>query len=95
MDSGAYFSGSDGPEFVEVASALFPTGRAESLSQGDTNDVMHLLAHHAADGDIFVTNNTRDFVANGRRERLRERWGIVVMTPAETVEHLARVDGVT
>jgi hypothetical protein len=34
---------------------------------------------------VFVTSNTRDFIDDGRRERLNTVFKIVVMTPEETV----------
>ena len=37
-------------------------------------------------GDIFVTNNTRDFILEPRRSLLQSRWGIIVMTADEVVD---------
>lgn len=92
FDSDAYLSEDDsGPEFLELASILFPQKlpyKPERLTENQNNDVMHLIAHVEAACHIFVTKNTRDFINDGRRERLHERWGIIVMTLDEVVPYL-------
>ena len=72
-----------GPEFVEIASVLFP-GKLP-LTQNDRNDTMHVLSHVGAKGDIFIT---RDGAILRNRDLLRSQWKIVVMTDDEAVEHL-------
>ncbi len=80
-----------GPQFDQVAAVLFPGMRPDQV-EADTNkanDVMHLLSHHDGGGDFFVTNDSKDFIKADRRQLLRARFGIVVMTAAEMVEHLS------
>jgi hypothetical protein len=91
----AYLSDGTGPTFFDLAGTVFPGADPSTLSDGDANDVMHLLSHVGADGDIFVTNGKKDFIAAGKREALRERFGIVVMTDAETVAHFLALHGWT
>lgn len=88
FDSGAYLPEKAEPSFAQIASILFPGMDVSALAQNEVNDVMHLLAHHDSGGDIFVTGDVKDFIAAPRRDLLRERWGIFVMTPDEAVAHL-------
>jgi hypothetical protein len=88
FDSGAYLAESSEPSFAEIASICFPGRDSQALKQNEINDVMHLLAHHDGGRDIFVTANTKDFINGSRRDLLRSRWQIVVMTPEEAVLHL-------
>ena len=81
------------PEFFEVASVLFPGVPHGTLPEGDANDVMHLLSHAGARADIFVTDGKKDFISGGKRELLRKRFGIVVMTAEEAVPHLSSTYG--
>ena len=87
LDS-SYLAPSDNnaPEFGDIASILFPQKDYALLSDNDSNDVMHLMGHYYAKADIFLTNNTNDFVKDGRREVLKKQFGIVVMTPEEAVD---------
>ena len=91
----AYLAGENsGPGFMELAQVLFPNQKDPlSLSNGDTNDVMHLVSHAHSKNEVFVTNNTKHFIANGRREKLKDGFGIVIMTPEEVVDHLSARHG--
>ncbi len=84
----AYLAKDGGPQFDDIASILFPGRDPRSLCSNKSNDVMHMLGHSYSDSDYFLTDDKKDFIANGRRELLRARYGIVVMTPDEMVEHL-------
>ena len=76
------------PQFDEIANILFPRMDARTLNSNEANDVMHLLGHCYSNSDYFVTDDRHDFIEDGRRELLRERFGIVVMTAGEMVDHL-------
>ena len=88
FDSGASLTEKAEPAFAQIASILFPGIDVVALAQNEVNDVMHMLAHHDSGGDIFVTGDLKDFIAATRRISLRDRWGIIVMTPDEAVAHL-------
>jgi hypothetical protein len=92
-DTDAYFDGPAEPSFAGLASVLFPRMRRDQLNQNQTHDVMHLLAHVGARCDVFLTNNTKDFIKDMRRERLAMRWRICVQTPAEFVEEMVTTRG--
>lgn len=86
MDSDAYLDGPEEPSFEGLASVLFPTVPLDRLTDNQDNDVMHLLGHVGAQGDVFLTNNTKDFIDGHRRGALASQWGIVVQTPDEFVQ---------
>jgi hypothetical protein len=94
---GAYFSSvySPRPEFSEIASVVFPGRPRGTLTQPEQNDVMHLLSHIGSGADIFVTDGKKDFINDGKREALKARFGVAVMTGDETVRHLAALYGWT
>lgn len=83
----------DTPEFLDVAKVLFPAIAPEALNENQQSDVMHLLAHVTAKADVFVTNNTKDFVNDGRREQLKTKFQITVMTAEEVVTDLSSKNG--
>ncbi len=87
-----YFASSENnsPQFWDISSILFPRKDWKKLSDNESNDVMHLMAHYYAKVDIFLTNNTNDFVKDGRRESLKGKFGIVVMTPQEVVDEFSK-----
>jgi hypothetical protein len=76
-----------GPAYQDVASVLFP-GCSIPLTKQDNNDVMFLMAHLFAGNDIFVTNNKKDFIRDGRQAAITERFGTKVMTDDEAVDFL-------
>ena len=80
----------EGPDFEEIASVLFPSMRRDDVEKDENkaNDVMHLVSHASGGGSIFVTKDEKDFIKGHRRDVLKDKWGIVVMTPDEAVEHL-------
>ncbi|GAA3242327.1 hypothetical protein [Nonomuraea helvata] len=51
------------------------------------HDVHHLSAHWTAEHDFFVTRDEDDMLK--KREELKRRVGIVVLTPAEVLEKLS------
>ena len=91
----AYLSDGTGPTFFDLAGVVFPDADPSTLADGDANDVMHLLSHLGAEADIFVTNGKKDFISGGKREALRVRFAIEVMTDDETVAHLSALHGWT
>ena len=78
----------DFPTFQDLASVLFPTLGWQNLTLNQTNDVMHLMGHVGSDSFAFLTNNTKDFIVDGRQETLKATHQIIVMTPDEAVEYV-------
>ena len=54
---------------------------------------MHLLGHAHGNSDILITDNTKDFLADGRQKKLNNAFQIVVMKPLELVKTLSRKHG--
>lgn len=71
--------------FQRISAVLFPHRDSHRLSITEVNAVAHLQRHVTNARSVFVTSNTRDFIDDGRRERLNTVFKIVVMTPEETV----------
>ncbi len=84
---------SGGPNFKTVAAVLFPNKDSQKLSMTEINDVAHLVKHHSSKNEFFVTHNLKDFIEGGKRERLKNSFGIIAMTPAEAVETLSKIEG--
>ncbi len=74
-----------GPEIPDAAlkDVLFPS--AKTLNEKQKADIRHLKQVVRTGSDCFVTINTRDFIRDGRREKLVNRFGIWVFTPEEIV----------
>ncbi len=49
-------------------------------------DVDQLLAHIIKKRDYFVTSDEKDFIKNGKREKLKSEFGVEIMTPVEFVK---------
>lgn len=92
------------PSFNQVASILFPNLVTEQLSENQSNDAMHLIAHIHSDSDYFVTRNIKDFIdarkTNSnrnknlndlKREKLEE-LGIYVKTPEEILQKIKAIN---
>jgi len=84
-----------GNSFEQVSSVLFPFRDPRKLNMTEINDIVHLLRHQTLGHTVFVTSNVRDFIEQGKRERLQTVFKIVVMTPEETVGMLKQVEGWT
>ena len=84
---------SGGANFRGVAAVLFPQRDSQKLHMGEINDVVHILQHHSSKNELFVTHNLKDFIENGKRERLKAAFGIIAMTPDEAVEMLSTIEG--
>ncbi len=82
-----------GVNFKEMASVLFPHQDSQRLDIHQINDVAHLVKHHGSKNELFVTHNQKSFIEKGKRERLKEAFGIIAMTPEETVEMLGKIEG--
>lgn len=81
------------PQFWDIASIIFPNKKHDELTQNESNDVMHLMGHYFAKSDYFVTNDRKDFIDGGKRDLLKKRFGINVMTPDELVGHFVEKYG--
>lgn len=73
-----------------IEDILFPT--TDVLSDNQHADVDHLRLHVLTGGDIFVTKNPRDFIAQGKQGVLA-KLGIWVFTPENLVRHLHTLYG--
>jgi hypothetical protein len=76
----------------EMLRILFP--RFENLTDEDEKsrairDAMHLATHYMHRRDFFVTLDTRHFIAH--RDALKERFGLVILTPEECVSQLSEM----
>jgi hypothetical protein len=73
-----------------ISHGSFPVvGRRENLTKPERRqlrDAMILSAHIQAGRDIFVTNDTKGFIANGRRELIEREFATKVMTSTEFIE---------
>ena len=99
----AYIAGKyEIPSFKTFAKIMFPDIDIDSLSENQSNDIMHLIAHAHSNSDYFVTDNTKDFIdakrsnsnrgqelKNLKRNQLHE-IGISVLTPLEFLKHYNR-----
>ncbi len=87
-DAGAYCVGSDNnaPQFWDLAGIMFPRKDYRRLTKNESNDVMHLMSHYFSGSSIFITNDKKDFISNNRREQLKSKFGIIIMTPDEVVK---------
>ncbi len=84
-----YFQSERSPDFRDLASILFPNiKKFDQLQISDVNDVMHLLSHVHSGKDAFITLNVKHFVNEGRRELLKSRFAINVLTDTEAVDWL-------
>jgi len=79
---------SAGASFQRIAAVLFPVRDPNRLSMTEINDVTHLLRHHSLGHSLFVTTNERNFISEGKRERLQAAFNIAVVTPDEAVRFL-------
>jgi hypothetical protein len=78
-----------GPELEAsvLARVLFPTTATRALTPKQQRDIEHVQQVVRIGGDCFVTINVRDFVRDGRQDKLR-RMGIWIFTPEQMVDHL-------
>jgi hypothetical protein len=70
-----------------ISNGSFPRpGAREALSHGQRRqlrDAMVLMAHVREHRDVFVSNDARGFICDGRRERLEALLGTRILTAAE------------
>ncbi len=77
--------------FRNLRDLIFPGAVPSNAKEPNRlRDIGHLLAHRRAGRDIFLTG---DKAILGRKEQLRERYGIVAMHPEELLEQLRRASG--
>jgi hypothetical protein len=77
-----------------ISGGSFPN-KCENLTPGQKRqlrDSMIFHAHIRDKRDIFVTNDSRGFINNGRREKLNERFGSRIMTRDEFQTYLQESD---
>lgn len=84
---------SGGANFRTVAAILFPGKDPLRLAMGEINNIAHLIRHHSIHHEVFVTVNRQGFIDDGRRDGLKSAFGIVIMTPDETVAMLKELQG--
>jgi hypothetical protein len=73
-----------------ISNSSFPaTGRRGNLTKGQRRqlrDAMILSAHIRDSRDIFVTNDVKGFIADGRRALLEREFETKIMTSTEFIE---------
>lgn len=79
--------------FREIASILFPARDSQKLAMGEVNEVAHLVQHIDSKNEFFITLNTKSFINDGKRERLKRSFGVIAMTPDEVVATLSQIEG--
>lgn len=67
----------------KIADILFPD--RENGGKYEEEDVRQMIAHIRSGNDIFLTNNSKDFIDNNKREKLFEMGG-KVQTPEEFIK---------
>jgi hypothetical protein len=82
-----------GPDFKGLSAILFPHRDPHKLNMTEINDIAHLMKHHGARNELFITINAKDFIDGGRRELLKASFGLLVMTPQEAVQMLTSLEG--
>ena len=82
-----------GENFKAIASIVFPQKDPTKLELWEYNEVVHLSKHHERKNEFFVTRNTKIFVEDGKRERLKEVFGILIVSPEEVVELITKMQG--
>ena len=65
-----------------ISDILFPN------STIDERDVDHLYAHIRANNDYFITKNSAHYINGGRKEKLKDNFGITVLKPEELLDLL-------
>lgn len=91
LGSGDFFVGTD---YVAKASALqkllFPNlGQNNSRFRNKISDVDHLMGHIVNKRDFFVTTD-KDFLT--KREILKEKFGVKILTPQECLKELKSLE---
>jgi len=66
----------------QIAKICFPNKSWSELTENEKNDVRALEAHAYAGLDYFLTLNTKDFIIDGKKEKLEEK-GILVREPSD------------
>ncbi len=79
--------------FGRMAAILFPGRDVQRLNMTEVNDVAHLVRHHLSGNELFVTGHAECFIEGGRRDLLKANFGVVAMTPEETVRMLSETHG--
>ena len=65
-----------------ISDIMFPN------STIDERDVDHLYAHIKANNDYFITKNSAHYINGGRKEKLKNNFGITVLEPEELLDLL-------
>ncbi|HOD20581.1 MAG TPA: hypothetical protein PLF04_02650 [Candidatus Fermentibacter daniensis] len=93
----AYWTGPEDEELMEVVLRLLskgsfpPKGKRSDLTSGQRRqmrDVMISTSHVRHHHDIFLTNDKKGFINNGKREALEGRFSTRVLTTNEFIELL-------
>lgn len=96
---GALAADDDDETFENILSlisngAFPPEGHREQLTQGEKRQLRDAMAFtsHVRDGrDIFVTDDMKGFIKNGRRDTLESTYETRIMAVSEFKKHLADV----
>jgi hypothetical protein len=88
----------DAPTVLEAILAVIsdgqfpPLGKRDTLTKGQRRqlrDAMILEAHVREERDVFVTNDERDFIRGGKRERLKSLCSTQIFNVDEFCEWIA------
>ena len=66
---------------------LFPGTKGQPPTKNQTRDVMHIITHRDHKRDFYITNDS-DFLS--KKEELKTRYSINVMSPKECVSYLEK-----
>ncbi len=79
--------------FREVAAIVFPYQDCQKLNLTQTNLVAGIVQHLTSKNEFFVTANLKEYILEGKRERLKGSFGVIAVTPQEVVKVLSDMHG--
>lgn len=62
-------------------------GQVRSVFNGKKEDFLHFYSASGNSADFFITENTNDFIKDGKREKLEQLTGIKIMTTSEFLDY--------
>lgn len=71
----------------EILHLLFPGTKGQSPTKNQTRDAMHIITHRDHKRDFYITNDN-DFLL--KKEELKTKYSINVMSPKECTEYLEK-----
>lgn len=74
-------------DFKEILQVIFPETKGCAPTKQQIRDAMHVATHKNYGRDYFVTKDKAILQA---KEKLKEKFGILVMNPADCVKDLKK-----